>query len=126
MFNKIKALENLEARVADTAIKLSELGYAPFPVLVLVDRLDPGIVGHALFEVAQIVISEDYYAQHEEFVLQNAIVHELAHLYVNKYFPHATDAHGPEFKKLMADLGCTVDYQHDLGYAKRNDVVTAK
>ena len=36
---------------------------------------------------------------------ENTVIHEVSHLVTNALFPSAKQAHGPEFKRVMATLG---------------------
>jgi predicted SprT family Zn-dependent metalloprotease len=115
-FNKTEALEKLEAKALEVQAKFTALGYKPFLFLVTVERLDVGVAGCYWVDTETVTISVDYYYHNPDFCLNTAIPHEMAHLYVNKYFPNATDDHGPEFCKLMTDLGLAADATHNLPF----------
>jgi len=112
-FNKVEALEQLEAKAFEVQAKLSALGYKPFLFLVTLERLKRGVAGCFWLESETVAVSEDYYYNFPDFCLDTVIPHEMTHLYVNKYFPGAEE-HGEEFMKLMTALGLDPHATHNL------------
>ena len=49
---------------------------------------------------------------------QNTVLHELAHLYTSDLFPHAKQAHGPEFRMIMQELGGKPNTYHNYEVQK--------
>ena len=55
------------------------------------------------------------------------IQHEVAHLFVHKFFRNAKQHHGPEFRRVMASLGANGSTYHRMGKVetkKRTRTVT--
>ena len=115
-FNKAEAIEKLEARALEVQAKLAALGYKPFLFLVTLERLKEGIAGCYYVDTETVAVSDDYYYHDAQVCLDVVVPHEMVHLYVNKYFPNATEDHGEEFCKLMVALGLEPTAYHNMPY----------
>jgi predicted SprT family Zn-dependent metalloprotease len=48
----------------------------------------------------------------------NTVIHELAHIFTADRFPHAKQAHGPEFRMIMQELGGKPNTYHNYEVQK--------
>ena len=115
-FSRATAIEQLEAKAFEVQRKLAEAGYAPFLFLVTLERLDQGTAGCFYLDSETVAVSEDYFKFDSDFCLNTVIPHEMAHLYVSKYFVDATEDHGKEFAMVMMALGLAPDATHTLPF----------
>jgi SprT protein len=62
------------------------------------------VAGKAYRNVYKISFNEVLMNENQSEFAQT-IAHELAHLYTRELYPHAKQAHGPEFKYVLAKMG---------------------
>ena len=107
-------LSGINAKVVEVQAKLAKAGYPKIPIEVLVRDLGPRIAGRALYNNRTIIISEAYFKQFPDTMLNETVPHEVCHQYVAIYFPYAKQAHGPEFRALMRTLGLQGSTYHNM------------
>lgn len=108
-------MNQILAKTREVVNKLNSYGYSPINLQYSVEKLRPGVAGSARYSKSEVAISEDYLQFHPEHIFDVTIPHEICHHYVDKYFPRAKQAHGPEFRRLMNILGLKGDTYHSLG-----------
>lgn len=59
-------------------------------------------------------LSLSHLLQHEDYVVDEVLPHEVAHVVQQIVYPNATQAHGPEWKFVMRELGCKFSTYHSL------------
>jgi len=64
-----------------------------------------GAAGYAFTDEFRIELNEQLFLANREAFFKQTIPHELAHLVVEILYPDAKQAHGPEFRRLMAFWG---------------------
>ena len=72
------------------------------------------VAGNANYKKNLIRINPAFLLAHTERVLSRTVPHEIAHLICHKLYPNAKQHHGPEFRKIMKELGCEDSTYHDM------------
>jgi predicted SprT family Zn-dependent metalloprotease len=115
MMTSMKTLVNrVHQRTAEVQDQLAILGFPKLQLKVDIMSLRPGVAGSANCNDKRISISVDYLKEHTEAILAQTLVHEICHHYVFHYFPRAKQYHGPEFRRLMSDLGADGSTHHSM------------
>lgn len=104
ILNKVEEIQN----------KLENIGFPRITISTEINTLKPGVAGVAFPAWNKIIISVHYLNEFKDRVISNTVPHEICHLYVNKYYPHAKQNHGPEFRRLMQFLGLNGDTCHSM------------
>jgi len=80
------------------------LGYVPNYTIVY-KSIGRGIAGTALCGKNILTFDPFFLNQNPEEYLRRTVPHEVAHLICHILYPRAKQAHGPEWKSIMLDLG---------------------
>ena len=107
-------LDLVQKRADEIVAKLAKLGLPKVEFSVELADLKSGVAGDANFYFKRVRISKDYLKEHTKEILDTTVPHEVCHIYVAKYFPFAKQAHGPEFRRMMAKLGCDGSTRHSM------------
>lgn len=99
--------ELIREEITKVQLKLQRAGLDAFPIsFELVDGLDKAkVIARAYSVGLKIKFNNNYFRFPEDIPFAQLVAHEVSHLYQFKYFPHATQGHGREFRKIMKFLG---------------------
>ena len=106
-------------RAEEVQDRLDRLGFPRFNIKFNITSLKSRTTGISYFEKNIVEISKHYLREHQEFILNVTVPHEICHLYVFKYFPDAKQCHGPQFRKMMSLLGLEGNTKHSLPILKK-------
>lgn len=118
-FNKFDAIQECEAIAYQQQERFTALGYAPFIFLVDLDDLRGRAAGCYSPETDTITIDFNHYLFDDAEWLLDIIIHEMVHMYVDRYHPEATHFHGKEFCELYFRM---TGKQYDNAYIINNPV----
>jgi hypothetical protein len=113
-FNKYDAIYKVEAIAYEMQKRFTELGYAPFLFIAVVKELPLDRIGEYPSGTDTIIIDQWHFIRDSEEELVDTIIHEMCHMYVDRYHPEATYFHGREFVLLMRKMGIDYDNTHAL------------
>jgi len=109
MENEEKQMSTIEQHLIDRVAHYSDVIRAKLPRL---DFQTPEVAfdttgrrSGTAYQKANRVAFNVILAEENRDVFDNTIIHELAHLVTYKLYPHAKQAHGPEFKRVFVYLG---------------------
>lgn len=102
-------IKRIEDKILNTYL-LAEKQFNKTFVLCSYEVKDLGsrVRGYAFYSENKIQLNSVYLmesAEHCDGVINTTVPHEIAHLITDKLFPNAKQAHGPEFKSVMVNLG---------------------
>lgn len=94
------------------------LGLGDIHINLKIHKLPKGVAGRAwynsYYKVGTVEISVEYLDAYPDTILAETVPHEVCHVYQAKYFPRAKQTHGPEFRGLMAAIGCDGKTYHSM------------
>ncbi len=116
-------IKQLEDKVLETYLKAESIFSRAFP-LASVSFKDMGrTAGRARYIDNSIKYSPTLYKENESVFIARTVPHEIAHLITHLVFPHAKQAHGPEWRSVMQKLGVTDNsrcHSYDTSSTKRS------
>ncbi len=121
-FDKFEAIGKVEAIAYAKQQRFTELGYPPFLFLVDFEDLSKQNAWGVYPECTDtIVIDINHFLYDPEESVIDTTVHEMCHMYVDRYHPEATHAHGKEFVELMRKMGIEYDNEYHLRNHKSDE-----
>lgn len=70
-------------------------------------KLNEGTLALAYYFPYKIEVNSFYYEYMKDHILNNTIIHEIAHIVQYIYYPSAKQAHGKEWREISRSLGLT-------------------
>lgn len=106
----------IQTRIDDCREILEENGLPMIPIAFVIETIDKKNVAGRAHYPSLITISKEYLEQPENTteVIKQTVAHEIAHLYVYRYYRYSKQAHGPEFRKVMQMLGLQGRTYHNM------------
>lgn len=121
-FDKFEAVRKAEAIAFGKQKRFTKLGYSPFLFLVEFEDLSKRNAWGVYPECTDTIILDITHFLHDsEESVTDTIVHEMCHMYVDRYHPEATHAHGREFVELMSRMGIYYDNTYNLRNHKEDE-----
>jgi predicted SprT family Zn-dependent metalloprotease len=93
---------------------LDKHGFPPFKFEVQITRLLTTYGGRARCSSNTILLNSDYLREFGDEFLNETLPHEIAHLYVGRYYGWGVQPHGREFKSLMRKLKLNPSAYHNF------------
>jgi len=97
--------EMIQIEIAKTQATLKRYGLPTFDIPFSVTKMSKSKCIAFAHYAGHLEFNEAYFSHCEGFNYKETIAHEVCHLYQFKYFPHAKQGHGPEFRSLMRKCG---------------------
>jgi len=97
--------EMIQIEITKTQATLKRYGLPSFDIPFAVTKLKSSKCIAFAHYAGHLEFNEAYFKHHTDFNYKEIVAHEVCHLYQYKYFPHAKQGHGPEFRSLMIKCG---------------------
>lgn len=106
----------IKDQIAEVQARLGEHGFKSFHIPYEFETKKTNTIGFATY-AGTLRFNLAYFSQMAEKVIREVVVHEVCHLYQFKYFPHAKQAHGSEFRRLNRIFGFSGSAKINSGVA---------
>lgn len=108
-------IKRVEDKVLETYITLQNLYRRSFVMCHIEYQLNSKrIAGQAFLSRNLIKINPTYLAENPDEMINITVPHEIAHLATHTMYPHAKQAHGPEWKSVMRAIGLPPNPYHNM------------
>ncbi len=119
-FDKAEAIRIAEGIAYAKQTRFAKLGYPSFLFLVDFEDLSRQNYWGCYYDTTDtIVIDITHFMNDPIEAVTDTIVHEMCHMYIDRYHPEATHAHGKEFIELMKEMGIEYDNSYVNPYADK-------